>query len=564
MTKKTKWFWLLIVVVLLVLPGLVWAGPKQEEKKTTTTTTTARPKVTGIQPTSYKFMDLGTTYNLPIADPPVRFVRARYWWAGADTSRGDADYRLANDATASWIMKRTGVQMAQEFIPGENEYQEAMIARIASGEKLPDQIMIPWSGFDMVSAIEAGKFIDMKPIMEAGWGVNILQVLEKTPAWKAFMTGPDGGIYWLGFNRAGVHMVGTVIRGDWLEKLGMKLPQTLDEFVRALKAFRDQDMNGNGIANDELPWAEWRTDVFWRSMQASFGMQPGGQQDWIQDQYGILTFAPTTENWKQLMTWLNMVYKEKLIPQDLNVANGGPGFEFMGGNLGAQQQLLDGQGKDASWARGMKVPGAYWLAMPPLAGPNGARGMAVRMPSNTESYGISGDSKLANEIVGMMDYWLATQEGNAANMGGVPDAWVIKDGWPQDSEKFKNASDDEKKKMRGVYFHPWWEYEERYFSWFSAQCIEDYNNFKQYIVPVVSWSDLYSTVEENEVIQEYWSGPEGISAYVFEMSQKFVSGEEPLTNWDQYVNQVKALGIDKVKEVNQARWDRMLRALGQL
>jgi putative aldouronate transport system substrate-binding protein len=378
------------------------------------------------------------------------------------------------------------------------------------------------------------------------------------------MTAPDGGIYWLGFNRAGVHMVGTVIRGDWLEKLGMELPETTDEFVRAMKAFRDQDMNGNGISDDELPWAEWNTTVFYKSMFPSFGMQAGGATDWVQDETGLLSFAFTTENYKELMEWLNMVYREKLIPQDLNVPNGGPGYEFMSGNLGAAQQLLDGQGKDASWARGMKVPGAYWLAMPPLMGPHGDRGMAVRSPSSSESYALTRDSQYKNEVVGFMDYYLASQEGNAANMGGVPEAWEIKDGWPQQTEKFNNASADDKKKMKGIYFHPWWEYEERYFSWFSDQCVEDYKNFNQYITPIILFSGLYATLEENEVIQEYWAGPEGISTYVNDMAKKFISGEEPLTNWDQYVAQVKALGIDKVLEVNQTKYDRMLKALGQL
>jgi hypothetical protein len=107
-------------------------------------------------------------------------------------------------------------------------------------------------------------------------------------------------------------------------------------------------------------------------MQASFGLPAMmGASAWMSDEYGILTFAKTTDNWKELMEWLHMAYREKLMPQDLNVPNGGPGYEFMSGNLGAQLQLLDGQGKDASWARGMKVPGAYWLAMPPLAGPRG-------------------------------------------------------------------------------------------------------------------------------------------------------------------------------------------------
>ena len=54
-----------------------------------------------------------------------------------------------------------------------------------------------------------------------------------------------------------------MIRQDWLDELGLSMPETQDELVEVLKAFRDQDPNGNGIA-DEIPTggraeARWMT-----------------------------------------------------------------------------------------------------------------------------------------------------------------------------------------------------------------------------------------------------------------------------------------------------------------
>jgi hypothetical protein len=38
-----------------------------------------------------------------------------------------------------------------------------------------------------------------------------------------------------------------VIRKDWLDRLGLTVPKTLDEFLTVMKAFREQDPNGTGL-----------------------------------------------------------------------------------------------------------------------------------------------------------------------------------------------------------------------------------------------------------------------------------------------------------------------------
>ena len=43
------------------------------------------------------------------------------------------------------------------------------------------------------------------------------------------------------------------IRQDWLDKLGLEMPTTLDEYIEVLRAFKTKDPNGNGLA-DEIPY----------------------------------------------------------------------------------------------------------------------------------------------------------------------------------------------------------------------------------------------------------------------------------------------------------------------
>ena len=44
----------------------------------------------------------------------------------------------------------------------------------------------------------------------------------------------------------------SLIRQDWLDKLNLKAPTTVDELHDVLYAFRNEDPNGNGL-KDEIP-----------------------------------------------------------------------------------------------------------------------------------------------------------------------------------------------------------------------------------------------------------------------------------------------------------------------
>lgn len=57
---------------------------------------------------------------------------------------------------------------------------------------------------------------------------------------------------------------GLYIRRDWLNNLNLKVPNTMEEFYKTLKAFKTQDPNGNGIP-DEIPYFERNTEFVEKS-----------------------------------------------------------------------------------------------------------------------------------------------------------------------------------------------------------------------------------------------------------------------------------------------------------
>lgn len=80
---------------------------------------------------------------------------------------------------------------------------------------------------------------------------NIMNMFEKYPIIRKVLTAPDGEIY----NLAEVFIEGNevapkslIIRKDWLDKLNLEIPETIDDWYTVMKAFKEQDPNGNGIA----------------------------------------------------------------------------------------------------------------------------------------------------------------------------------------------------------------------------------------------------------------------------------------------------------------------------
>lgn len=99
-----------------------------------------------------------------------------------------------------------------------------------------------------------------------------------------------------------------IIRKDWLEKLNLKVPETLDDMYTVMKAFANNDPDGNG-KKDTIPLMP-RNDLGWVE-----GVLNHSNGKWkVQDGKLIdTTFEPGT---REALLWLNKIYKEGFMPAD--------------------------------------------------------------------------------------------------------------------------------------------------------------------------------------------------------------------------------------------------------
>jgi len=211
----------------------------------------------------------------------------------------------------NFYKEKTGVGIIQPYIEWSN-YQQALNLKIAAGE-MPD-MFLPVNGMESDLA-KSGAILDLTDILPKK-APKLYEDISKN-VWdivKSYDPNSNGRIYSipsiLDYGRTG-----GVIRKDWLDKLGMSMPKTQDEFVKVLEAFRDKDPNGNG-QKDEIPTggrqqAKWMDHLF-----AMYGLAMWeGDPQW--DMYdGKLTYSAVTPNMKDAVAFMAKLYSQGLLDKE--------------------------------------------------------------------------------------------------------------------------------------------------------------------------------------------------------------------------------------------------------
>ncbi len=180
--------------------------------------------------------------------------------------------------------------------------------------------------------IASGMFKDLTPYITEEITPNIYNILKENPAAIGMIAGADGKIYTLPYKTAegdvGVESP-LWINKVWLDKLGLAVPKTIDEFTNVLRAFRDKDPNGNGV-QDEIPYlvSTARSYYSLEAIYGSFGIscKDGELDGFLQVVDGKVRFCPVTEAWKDAVSYQAMLYDESLMWNECFTASSSTGL----------------------------------------------------------------------------------------------------------------------------------------------------------------------------------------------------------------------------------------------
>lgn len=144
---------------------------------------------------------------------------------------------------------------------------------------------------------------------------NYKRYLEKYPEMKRITTLEDGNMYTFStINIMGGDSAKQYINVEWLKELGLPIPNTIDEYYNALKAFKNNDMNGNN-RYDEIPLSYITADQSKNFLMSAFGYVGTGIE--VNNSNDEIVYVPTTNNYREYLKFTNKLYNEGLIDKNI-------------------------------------------------------------------------------------------------------------------------------------------------------------------------------------------------------------------------------------------------------
>lgn len=156
---------------------------------------------------------------------------------------------------------------------------------------------------------------------------NYKAVLERFPNLDGMSTAlADGKKYsWGTVNESPVrdYPDNLYINKTWLDNLNLEVPTTMEEYYEVLKAFKEQDANGNGDPNDEIPYTFLAINHIngYGSFFGAYGRAeafngPGNTLNHFVVEDGKVIYEPITEEWKNAVKELRKFVQDGLWDQE--------------------------------------------------------------------------------------------------------------------------------------------------------------------------------------------------------------------------------------------------------
>jgi len=204
-----------------------------------------------------------------------------------------------------------GVGITQPYVEwnGGTTYQQQLNLKIAANE-MPD-IFYSVNGMES-ELIKNDALLDLTDIIQEK-APHLWETIpeEAWDAMRALDPAGEGHIYMIP-SIVDYNLMCGLVRQDWLDKLGLSMPTNQEEYVKVLEAFKTQDPNGNGVA-DEIPTGG-RADAKWMDQLFSMyglAMTEGNPQWDIYD--GELTYSAVTPNMKDALAFMRDLYAKGLM-----------------------------------------------------------------------------------------------------------------------------------------------------------------------------------------------------------------------------------------------------------
>ncbi len=448
-----------------------------------------------------------------------------------------------------------------------NTSDENFALMLASGE-LPD--MINWNlgraAGGVQALLEDGLIMDLTKLMPQ-YAPNYYRWMQENPEEDKAFKLDDGTYYqfanfnvnWDDMDIVYFKILGPQIRQDWLNKVGLSMPTNTDELYNVLTAFKNQDVNGNGDPNDEVPFVITGGGKGLSETMYSLAGSFGTREDFhLAD--GKIVYGPTTDNYKKFLTYMKKLYSEGLINADFAVNGdafnlvlqdkGGFAFNSMGSGLIANHELLKEQNPDYDY-----------VSVPWLIGPDGYQSNTIDNNVNPRGTAITTSCKNPEIALAWLDYAYSYAGSLDSTFGIEGKSYEFINDYP-------TIKDEVKQNNKG------WSEEQSIARWMLGPInypnARDYRFYEQinlnedYKVEIqnnwnlakeeITMPPIVLTTEESTIYSGIMAD---ISTYVSECSLKFIIGQMDIEkDWDSYVANIMKMNLEKAQECKESAYVR--------
>ncbi|PAV31680.1 hypothetical protein CIL05_00995 [Virgibacillus profundi] len=452
----------------------------------------------------------------------------------------------------------TNINVNWELVPHTSLGEKRNLA-LASGT-LPDVFYgAGLTNLDLLKYGEQGIFIPLNDLID-NYAPNLKTILDDNPDIRKAITFPDGNIYSLPNIRSPQFLSMLVgarpwINQEWLNELGMDIPESTEEFYQYLKKVKEEDPNGNGKA-DEIPYGGNVIDPLIGWLKGSFGLGNQGKHLFDMDpNEDKLRFIPVADEYKEMLEYVHKLYSENLIEQnifsiDYNQYLSNASEELYGSTVFYDPEEVFGIGESYEGA----------LA---LVGPDGEQAYVdVDHPVYTMgNLSITSENENPEATIRWLDYFYGDEGAKLFYMGVEGETYKENsDGSVEYLEKITNSAEGLTFEQELSKYLIWIGtaapgiVKQEYFrgSETTEASIKAAEKLEPYI-PEEIWPKFTYLKEENDTLSALGTD---IEKYVSEMRDKFITGDVPLTEWDNYVETIENMGLEEYMSIQESAYER--------
>lgn len=479
-------------------------------------------------------------------------------WCAASTNWSSAYQNFGDTPLGIKIKENTGIKI--DFIhPEAGQSAEQFNLMLASNE-LPGLVEYNWSTFQggPDKAIEDEYIYSLNGIWNS-WSPAISKVMKGNSNWAKNSKSDGGNFYAYPFIRSEDYLTvgtGLFIREDFLKKVNLDVPETIDEWETSLIAFKDT----LGI---EKPISTQQLKYFMTAYNLWTGL-------YLND--GKVVYGEYEEDYKEFLSKMADWYAKGLIDPDVATVEGKTiDAGILNGKIGASSGWIgSSMGK---WTTAARSNGnnEFLLAATQFPVMNngdkaeyGYKDNQVLMGS---SVAITTNCKNVELAARYLDYGYTDEGHDLYNFGIEEESfnWVDRDGvkYPEYTDLILNNPEGLSIAMAmGPYTR----------SCYNGQMLQDRRYLEQYYTQkeqtdaLDTWSQVnqgahlipITTIlpEESDRYSEIGAN---LTTYMDEMYYQFITGAKSINEFDAYREQLKKFGIEELIEMRQNAYDRWLK-----